>query len=52
MQASLEGIHVMVDDPYGGGWLVVMLLSKPDELKGLLTPQQYITLSSKVKTLE
>jgi glycine cleavage system H protein len=42
-----EGIQILVDDPYGAAWMMVITLSKPDELKTLLTPQQYIALSAK-----
>ena len=28
-------------DPWNGGWMIVMKLSKPDELKGLMTAQDY-----------
>lgn len=50
-QAHAEGVQVIVDDPYGAGWMMVMLLSKPAELKGLLTAQQYIEYSSKIESL-
>ena len=29
-------------EPYGGGWLVALKLSKPDELKDLLSPEGYL----------
>ncbi|MHB1296672.1 MAG: glycine cleavage system protein GcvH [Anaerolineae bacterium] len=28
-------------DPYGDGWFVKLVIEDPDELKGLMTPQQY-----------
>jgi len=46
-QANPEGIHALVDDPYGAGWLVLMLLRKPDELKSLLSWTQYVALTAK-----
>jgi glycine cleavage system H protein len=51
LQANPEGIHSIVDDPYSGGWLAVIHLSKPEELKGLLTAEQYIAYSSKIESL-
>jgi glycine cleavage system H protein len=45
---NAEGIQPIIDDPYGAGWLMVMVLSKPEELKALLTPQQYLQFTSKV----
>lgn len=35
-------------DPYGQGWLHVVKLSKPEELKDLMTPQEYANLQSQV----
>jgi glycine cleavage system H protein len=35
------------DDPYTSGWMQVIKLSKPEELKELLTPDEYITLNAK-----
>jgi glycine cleavage system H protein len=34
-------------DPYGAGWLANFSLTKPDELSGLLTPQDYVALTAK-----
>ncbi len=31
----------VTEDPYNGGWIIVVQLSKPEELKSLLTPQKY-----------
>ncbi len=45
-QENPEGIHSIVDDPYGQGWLVVMQIHKPAELQGLLTPQQYVAYTA------
>jgi glycine cleavage system H protein len=48
--ASFSGQDVIapiMNDPYGGGWLIVVQLTKPDELKALLTPQQYLDLLKK-----
>ena len=50
-QANPEGIHIIVDDTWGAGWMVVIMLSKPDELKGLLTWQQYMEYSSKIEAI-
>ncbi len=35
------------DDPYNAGWMMVVQLSKPDEVKSLLTYQAYADLVSK-----
>jgi len=43
------GLEPIVESPYVGGWMVVVQLSNPDELKGLMTAQQYAAL---VATLE
>ena len=37
----------LVDDPYNSGWMLVVKLSKPDELKTLLTAQSYKELVAK-----
>ena len=34
-------------DPYGMGWLAVIKLLNPGELKALLTPEQYVQLTKK-----
>ena len=34
-------------DPYGMGWVVVIKLLNPGEIKGLLTPEQYVDLTKK-----
>jgi glycine cleavage system H protein len=34
-------------DPYGAGWMVKVNLSKPDEVKLLLTPEEYVKLTAK-----
>lgn len=39
---KLEGSPELLNkDPYGEGWLVVLKLTKPEELDLLLTPEQY-----------
>jgi glycine cleavage system H protein len=43
----LEGIPGLTDDPYRTGWLFTMMLSKPDELKGLLSPAAFVSLIAK-----
>jgi glycine cleavage system H protein len=40
--------HVFHIDPYVTGWMMVIQLSKPEELNGLLTPEEYIALNAKV----
>jgi len=40
-------IEPLVNDEYRNGWLIVIQLNKPDELKTLLTAQQYRDLVSK-----
>lgn len=32
-------------EPYGGGWMVVVELSQPDELKELMTVEQYTSFT-------
>lgn len=32
------------DDPYNGGWMLEILISKPEETKKLLEPKQYLKL--------
>jgi glycine cleavage system H protein len=39
----------LIYDPYNGGWMVVVQLSKLDELQGLLTAQSYLALVTKKK---
>ncbi|GED69691.1 glycine cleavage system H protein [Brevibacillus reuszeri] len=42
VNAELEDSpEVINSDAYGQGWMIVIELSNPDELKGLLTAQQY-----------
>ena len=41
-QGKSDTIPLLDSDPYSGGWMVVLRLSKPDELKGLITPQAYL----------
>jgi glycine cleavage system H protein len=39
---TLEGDPSLVNkDPYGGGWMIRMRLTKPAELDGLLSPDDY-----------
>jgi glycine cleavage system H protein len=37
-----EEPEMVNDDPYNGGWMLEILLSKPDELKKLLEPNAYL----------
>lgn len=41
LEANPEKVN---HDPYGEGWMVEIELSSPDELSGLLTPEQYSAL--------
>jgi glycine cleavage system H protein len=39
---TLEGDPSLVNkDPYGGGWMIRMRITKPSELDGLLSPDDY-----------
>jgi glycine cleavage system H protein len=40
-------LEPVINDPYNGGWMLVVELSKPDELKALLTAQSYRDLVMK-----
>jgi glycine cleavage system H protein len=40
-------IRPINDDPFNSGWMIVVQISKPDELKSLLSPQKYKELVSK-----
>jgi glycine cleavage system H protein len=37
-----EEPEMVNDDPYNGGWMLEILLSKPEELKTLLEPNAYL----------
>lgn len=37
-----EEPEMVNDDPYNGGWMLEILLSKPEELKKLLEPNAYL----------
>jgi glycine cleavage system H protein len=37
-----EEPEMVNDDPYNGGWMLEILLSKPDETKKLRTPDAYL----------
>jgi glycine cleavage system H protein len=37
-----EEPEMINDDPFNGGWMLEILLSKPDELKTLLEPKAYL----------
>ena len=41
--ASING------DPYGGGWMIVVQLNKPEELDELLTPLKYLERLGKIE---
>ena len=44
-----EGTHIpsLANDTYRSGWMVMMYLNKPEEVKGLLTPEEYVALCAK-----
>jgi glycine cleavage system H protein len=33
--------EIVNNDPYGDGWLIVVEMNDPNELKGLMTAEQY-----------
>ena len=37
-----EEPEMVNDDPYNGGWMLEILLSKPEELKKLMEPKAYL----------
>lgn len=37
-----EEPEMVNDDPYNGGWMLEILISKPDELKKLMSPDDYL----------
>ncbi len=37
-----EEPEMVNDDPYNGGWMLEILIAKPDELKKLLPPNDYL----------
>ena len=42
-----SGLDVITGDPYVEGWLIVVLLNKPEEMKQLITPEAYMALAAK-----
>ncbi|MGQ9462970.1 MAG: glycine cleavage system protein GcvH [Candidatus Fervidibacter sp.] len=40
-QNAVDHPEILNDDPYGEGWLVVVEISNTDELKTLMTAEQY-----------
>lgn len=38
----LDNPSLVNDDPYDGGWLLEISLDDPDELKGLMTADEYV----------
>jgi glycine cleavage system H protein len=40
-QNAVDHPEIVNEDPYGEGWLIVVEMSDPDELKSLMTAQQY-----------
>ncbi len=47
LAANGKEIEPVVIDPYNSGWMIVVKITSPDELKGFLTPQQYRDLVAK-----
>ncbi len=45
--AAITSISPVVYDSYNSGWMIALQLSTPDELKTLLTAQQYSDLAAK-----
>jgi glycine cleavage system H protein len=41
-QEAVDNPALMNDDPYDGGWLVEIRLDDPDELKGLMSADDYV----------
>lgn len=45
VNGALEDSPELVNnDPYGDGWLFMLQMSNPDEMEGLLTPEDYADL--------
>lgn len=40
-QAVVDNPALVNAEPYGGGWFFKLKLAKPDEVKNLLTPEDY-----------
>jgi len=40
-EEAVSDTSLINEDPYGNGWLLVIELSNPEEVKELLTPEQY-----------
>lgn len=40
-QNAIDNPEIINDDPYGDGWLIVVEMSDPDELKSLMSAEQY-----------
>lgn len=40
-QDIIDHPEIINDDPYGKGWLIIVEMKDPNELKGLMTAQQY-----------
>jgi len=49
LETQMKGIfEPVVGDPYRQGWVIVVQISNPEELKDLLTPEQYLDLVSSI----
>ena len=45
VNTALESDAALVNrDPYGDGWMVKLKISGPNDLKGLMSPSQYLSL--------
>lgn len=44
-QAVVDDPSLVNRDPYGEGWMIVVELSRPDEVDGLMTADEYRTLT-------
>jgi glycine cleavage system H protein len=40
-QNAIDHPEIVNEDPYGEGWLIAVTMSNPEELKGLMTAEQY-----------
>jgi len=42
------GLDTITSDPYVEGWMIVVKLSKPEEMKQLITPEAYMAFNAKI----
>jgi len=43
-EGLVDNPEIVNKDPYGEGWLIVLEISSPDELKGLLSAHAYVDM--------